>query len=602
MTDLYGLKHMLTKYLSLNALSLNKIVNLVIDFLKVKTNNRKIIQYLLLFFSLLAFVYSIYHSYKRVNMTYYTQEVTKASILPVFTDEQIVKQKLNYTSGGIGKIYLFANNIESCLGERLNLSLKQEGKTVISKDIIIEQNLTVIMDSIVINFESLNLKENTIITLELSMPEIKSGLALRSNDAFLGNDLELIVNDDVLDDKVLTIQVLPDKQHFPRWTYGAMALCFIIFLYSTPNIKYSTLALSLTIFAIVLTISVFCWEMRLGTFWGHYWPDGYTRIAYKIKDFFYGHLNFSELKTFLTNNNNGQSWFVPFMIALFSIIGLNFIHAFILLNILFTTSAIALFYYLSTKNKAFKTKRDKLILLIFLSINVLTFRAFASPLTDAGGLFFAALFSVSFALLIKKDSNTKYLIFFASLAIVLGCQTRIALFSMICVPPSMVVWSYIFKKERNVKQLIIILLPFIIGLTILVLCFSVMELWTSIKLARAFAAHPTFKVDHYFYKFSKQSLIAMQLFPILLIMNTKRLFKIECDALFVCLIFGFQAMLYTGHIVPWLRYWIPVSILANFYSVSILTNCNKRKWLVYILFFIIACCNLHYALKYPLHL
>jgi len=532
-------------------------------------------------------------------------EVGCGGLLPPLGGQERLQYTFNAPSNSLARLYLFAASTESLRdlrGEKLLVTLisPATGEAIFSEAFEIG-SCTTGKHALKLDFPSIQLNKGQAVLVKLSMPETEPGQGIQfwHGDTLLRLEDSLEFSGRRIAGQSLSLQFLPERLPAPFVTtiiaLALFALC-LVFVRPVTNLSWATF---FSLGAITFTLSIYAWESRLWGFWGEYWPDAYVGMARAFRLWLDGTISWETLNAFLSNHRNGQCWLVPFLIAGISKLGLDYQGSFFILNVAFMCGGILLLVFWAQKLEVFRKNLGSPLLIAGLCCQLVIIRSAGSLLTDAGGMFFTVLFVVTYARFLDKDEFSPGYAGLAGLAIALGCQTRIALLPLVCVPWAMAGWRFCFLSENRLKRALTAGIPGIIGLMLLAVSWQTLDLWQTVAVAWEVAAQEEFRQHFSLKGFALSSMLGLQIALLALPFGARLFLKKESHALLVILMAGFGAMLYLGRIIPWSRYWTPVAPLAVFYACMVMSERINSRWIYMTVIIITALLNLYYVFNSP---
>jgi hypothetical protein len=496
-------------------------------------------------------------------------------------------------SSVLGRIYLFANR------EQLRRSKKEEilielidaaSLEVIEKEMTRVSDVTFVLRDSLVFSPGWRLEPGKRYRLRISLPATPAdqGLSFLLSQApkdssdlcWIGGRLQRGLVPDHL--------ILGEKPAFPVW---AVALAgFLLVLAALTSRRNMLWYVLLVTAGAALVLSEYSWERALWVFWGEYWPDGYVFMARGIQEQWSGLSSAGDVLRFLEGQRSGCNFVIPILLAGLNSTGLSYIFSYTLLSLAFSIGTILLVTAWISRNWRLQ-ETQAAFLVVLVGLNVVVIRGFARPVTDAGGMFFTALFVTAFTATLRDNNGSRFAGVIAALAIWLGIHTRMALFPLLVVPVVFVVWMRVFPgSERKVFPWKRPLAIFSAAALLLGASLAGSGLLKSVAATAAFAALEEFRSRVSLGAYVKQSLIALQLALPLGLLRIRQFLVDVRLTIPLLTILGFQATLLIGRIIPWLRYWAPVAPLACGIACVLLFEGKQgvRKWEMAVMVIVIA--------------
>jgi hypothetical protein len=401
----------------------------------------------------------------------------------------------------------------------------------------------------------------------------------------------------------LAVQLLPSPMEHRLVNlaaFGALLALFILWVCSKSRLFIPLLFLATTGF--MLVVSARSMETRLWLWWGESWPDGYVQQALSLTRWLAGDISYAE--TGLTSYRNGQTWIVPFVLALLFKTGLQAASAFFFLNVSATFSALAL--VAAWLRKTATTSLPAAVFLVLAASTLPVLRSAAVLTTDAAAIFALALFTVTFVRLLSGPKSGLNSLAVA-LSIAIACQIRIAMLPLILVPVSaglyVLLLSIVDKELNRVSwtRAALIALPALVGMGIIFVTWKALGVLETFQQANAFAHMPEFVSQFHWSDYLRNT--AVSTYPLLavaavLLVRPKlpaiRRPTVEEMSLLAAAL-GFLALLAIGKIIPWYRYWAPVAFLCA--CLTALLSVNQPRWRILALVTLCFVLNGYWLLK-----
>jgi hypothetical protein len=419
------------------------------------------------------------------------------------------------------------------------------------------------------------------ILLKFSMPDARGGeLELiaqpRQPD---GRDSSLFIGGQELTDMDIGIQVREVNARRLWRLFLIGCILVVLSLAAMWNRRFLPLPVLLVGFPMALILAEICWQQRLDLYWNYFWPDGYVELAHQVRLWLNGDSAWNQLSGYLSSYRNGQSWLIPLCIALLSATGISYLLAFTLVNYLaYLVMALA---WLGLFRRAFpwaSPARLSLFLLVIL-FHYLHLLSGGTPMTDIGAAAFVALFFYSFYSLLSRSKQTAGSVVIPAIVIALACQTRIALLPLVLTPLGVAIAialtdKYLLPPDKGLssssRRYMLIAAPTFISAAILLIFYTLLNLFGTFQLARLVATSEVFQSG-----FSMNDFLGFTLNVCLagLVVTAIYWRKVIGNPLLLALwifTFGYLVMLYLGQIITWERYWIPVAGAATFCALGTL--------------------------------
>lgn len=395
-----------------------------------------------------------------------------------------------------------------------------------------------------------------------------------------GSDSSLAIDGEQLTSLDLGVQL---RELSSRRLWRLLLLGSILIATSIAILPGSALlpgVLVLTGFPMTLILAEFCWQFRLDQYWNYFWPDGYVELAHQIRLWLTGESGWSQMSGYLSSYRNGQSWLIPFFVALLSATGASYLLAFTLVNYL--AGLVMVLAWLGLFRRIFpfaSPVKQGLFVLVILFHYLHVFTA-GTPMTDVGASAFVALFFYSFYPLLCGTSGQRIRDFLVpGLILAMACQTRIALLPLMLTPLATAIMLLLVDGSilRNGAATVsgwrrysAIAAPAAVSALLLLTFYTALNLFGSIQLAREVATSDVFRSG-----FSSADFfdITMNVCLASLLATIFCWRKVVTSPLLVSLwifIIGYLAMLYFGQIITWERYWAPVAGASVFTALTAL--------------------------------
>lgn len=363
--------------------------------------------------------------------------------------------------------------------------------------------------------------------------------------------------------------------------FGALLALFILWSYSKSRLFIPLLFFAAT--GLMLVVSARSMEARLWLWWGEFWPDGYIQQALSLCRWLSGEISYAD--TGLTSYRNGQTWIVPFLLALLLKTGLQEATAFFLLNALSTFSALAL--VAAWLRKISTSPLPAAVFLILAASTIPVLRSAATLTTDAAAVLALALFIVTFARFVSAPENWKNSLAVA-LSIAFACQIRVAMLPLILVP--VIAGLYVLMLallDRNLNRrtwgrAALLSLPTVIGTGLILASWKALGVMETFQSAKNFARMPEFISAFRWSDYIRNTGVSIYpLFALAVFVWVRpalprlRRPTLEEMSLLAAMI-GFLALLAIGKIIPWYRYWAPIAFLCA--CLTALLSTGQPRW------------------------
>jgi hypothetical protein len=136
----------------------------------------------------------------------------------------------------------------------------------------------------------------------------------------------------------------------------------------------------------------------------------------------------------------------------------------------------------------------------------------------------------------------------------------------------MLLWHVFKERELAINKFLYLLSPVILGGLLIVVSFSVFDLWNTVALSKKVSASPEFRRYFSVKGFMFASFWGLQLVYIAFLLSLKNFWHNKYDVMFLSVFAGFGIMLFVGQIIPWIRYWAPVAPAATLWSQKIIAG------------------------------
>lgn len=468
-------------------------------------------------------------------------------------------------SSVLGRIYLFANReqLRHSKNEEILVELIDAASLeLIGKQMTTVGDVTFVLEDSLVLSPGWRVKPGKRYLLHLSLPAASNdrGLSLmlshspkeRGDLCWIGGRFQKGLVPDHL--------ILGEKPAFPLWVVALAGLLLpLTVLTSRRGMLWYVLLVTA---GAALVLSEYSWERAIWVFWGEYWPDGYVFMARGIQEQWSGLSTAGDVLRFLAGQRSGCNFVIPMLLAGLNGIGLPYIFSYTLLSFSFSIGTILLMTAWASTNWRLQESQAA-FLIVLIGLNVIVIRGFARPVTDAGGMFFTALFVTAFTATLRQDNGSRFAGVIAALAIWLGIHTRMALFPLLVVPVAFVVWRRaLLRSEWKILPWKRPLAIFAAAALLLGGSLVGSGLLKSVAATATFAALEEFRSQFSLGAYIRQSLIALQLALPLGLLRARQFLVDHRLTIPLLTILGFEAMLLIGRIIPWLRYWAPVAPLA----------------------------------------
>lgn len=438
-----------------------------------------------------------------------------------------------------------------------------------------------------LDFNDIQFERGKTYRLQISSNEVESWNGIEFS---LSKDLDpyngcIVYENQVHEDTGINSLFLAEKIQIPQTLLivgGVLLIALCLIAGNRPGTVYAVASIG-SFAAIVL--SIYYWEDRCWEYPFNFWPDGYARYAFEIKQWIVGEQSWDQTTAFLTNARNGQVFFVPLLVGAASALGLSLKLSFALVNLLFSLGTVALV------GAWLRERFEKNFLLISIGLlalvsNIGFIRVAAALQTDVASLFFVTLFGWSCRRYLFADrfKGKIYWSVVIALSLVCGLLTRIALAPLILVPICYCIYDHFIIESRSVKKTWLINIPVVAAIMLLSIVWCGMGLWETFIDAFEFSRMEAFRSEYSIQKFIN---ITIVVYPLLLLAVPLFIFKgLKDGNLIMCLgiIAGLLSLLYAGKIIPWVRYWAPaIGIYALFVIMTLDKWIKNDKWLAAIL-------------------
>jgi hypothetical protein len=301
---------------------------------------------------------------------------------------------------------------------------------------------------------------------------------------------------------------------------------------------------------------------------------------------------------------NGQTWLVPFVLALLLKTGLQAASAFFFLNVSATFSALAL--VAAWLRKTATTSLPAAVFLVLAASTLPVLRSAAVLTTDAAAIFALALFIVSFARLLSQPKSALNSLAVA-LSIAIACQIRVAMLPLIFVPVSAGLYGLLLSiidknlNRQSWTRAALVALPALVGTGIILVTWKALGVLETFQQANAFAHMPEFLSQFHWSDYLRNT--AVSVYPLLVVaalflarpkLPAMRRPTVEEMSLLAAAL-GFLALLAIGKIIPWYRYWAPVAFLSA--CLTALLSSNQPRWRILALVTLCFVLNGYWLLK-----
>jgi len=386
--------------------------------------------------------------------------------------------------------------------------------------------------------------------------------------------------DDVLQPSItLNHLILGPRPLFPLRFVLIGALLSWLCLARAPRAGYWPVLLVVTSLAALL--SEYVWERALWGFWGEYWPDGYISMAHQIFRSISGEATLREALDFVSRERNGCNVLTSLLIALLHGLGFRYISAYATLSLGFSAGTLAILA-IALRKWWHLTHTQSGLLILVAGLHMVVVRGFFRPQTDAGGMFFAALFVAAFTSSVRSHRRIPGSLWVAVLAVSLGILTRVALVPLLLVPVVFASWPWRRAGiETSDRGLLVKALSVTLGAGALVTAtFTGLRLWESVAFAGAFAARAEFRSLFSLEAFASSAALAGQIALPLGLVRPRKVLSDERLVIPLISMLGLQGLLLVGQVAPWVRYWAPVAPLASALGCALLFDEGplSRRW------------------------
>jgi hypothetical protein len=311
--------------------------------------------------------------------------------------------------------------------------------------------------------------------------------------------------------------------------------------------------------------------------------------------------------TGLTSYRNGQTWIVPFLLALLLTTGLQASTAFFLLSCASTFSALALVAAWLRKTAASPLPAAVFLILAASALPVL--RGTATLTTDSAAVLALAVFIVVFTRFVSAPENWKQSLA-VSLSIACACQIRVAMLPLILVPFTAgcyVLLLSVVDRSLNRQTWIHatrLVLPTMIATGIILALGKALGLMETFQTAKNFARMPVFLSAFTWSDFFRNT--GVSIYPLFALavfawarpaLPKLRRPTVEETSLLAAAI-GFLALLAIGKIIPWYRYWAPIAFLCA--CLTALLSAGQTRWRIQACVSLCFLFNGYWLLKNPL--
>lgn len=425
--------------------------------------------------------------------------------------------------------------------------------------------------------------------MEISLPETPAGEGLSLHFNSDRNPLNHVAfGDDIIAASNIEFIWLASPSPFP-WTLlcaGTASIALLIGIFHSDRLKL--VLISLVSSAMVLLVSLYFRDFRVNLSFGYYWPDEYITMSQSWYRFFSGLLNWDTFIQEISNWRNAQVILFPMMIGLVQWLGATPPIAYFSIVAASTTAGIVVFFTAFTQ-LGFKSKLAYASAAALIITNPMLIRSAASLQTDIGGILFALLSSY-LIIRIQTSHGRNQLIFagLAGLSIYCGTITRLALAPLLILPICLALWIHLSNPQRTPSTIFRNCLASIIAIALTLITWWSLELFQSIQLAKEFSQLPAFRSQFNWTRFSEVTAYSLQISVIPMIACFKTYRTDPRLAAIAGTILGLLCILAFGKIIPWYRYWAPISVLSIYFVLVYFSNFKKRSSLYLSLYTILS--------------
>jgi hypothetical protein len=414
-------------------------------------------------------------------------------------------------------------------------------------------------------------------TLRFSLPSTPEnrGLSFVQSPVGESGSSHLLIDDAVQPGVLLNHLLLGPRPSFPLGLVVIGALLSGLCLARAPTAGHWPILFVVTGLAALL--SEYVWEQALWGFWGEYWPDGYISMAHQIFRSLSGEGTLGEALDFVARERNGCNFLTSLLIALLHGLGLRYISAYATVSLGFSAATLAILATAARKWWALTPMQSSLLILVT-GLHLLVVRGFFRPQTDAGGMFFAAMFVAAFTSAVRSPRRTPGSLLAAVAAISLGILTRVALSPLLLVPVVFATWPWRrTESAARDRGLVMKAVSTTLGAaTLVAVTFTGLRLWESVAFAGRFAAREEFRALFSLEAFTRSAVLAGQLALPLGLFHLRKVLSDERLAIPLIGMLGLQGLLLIGQVVPWARYWAPVAPLSSAFACALLFDERPR--------------------------
>jgi hypothetical protein len=405
------------------------------------------------------------------------------------------------------------------------------------------------------------LKEGGRYVMQYSMPEMKPGTVWR---------LHCLITEDpgvwLKQGGKVQIGTEPEmlwlacSPHRPWWHLGASIVLASLWWWRGSRGTRVAGPMLITLASGCMVAAAYRWQTDLWQFWGCYWPDGYPALSKTLYHFFSGAISFRDALTYFQQFRCGQAFGVPLIMASFQCAGLTVKVSYLACNCVCFVVLIALYAGFLRMHGIREEKPVMLAWLMFFGSRCLVL-AVGEMDTDIAGLMATLLFAYLFLRGFAAEENARIAWYSAcGVAAMVASVIRPALMGLLPVSACLFLWSLFCEREKPLRERAAYLIPTIVGVSLLFLCWSDLGLWGSFNKQFENSRSP----EPLSWKcFLITTLKGMNYTLVVIALEwRRRLFKERSFAMVAGSLAGLVGLLVFVHPGPSLRYTAPPSMLG----------------------------------------
>ena len=409
--------------------------------------------------------------------------------------------------------------------------------------------------------------------LELSLPDAGPAQALRlhMSESLDGGTTNLRVGEQALDGQSLDFLSFSERPRFPTALVALGLALLALAIRRCPSShrdgetdRLSSASPLLVTLGLAAATSVFVWESAVWRFYGEYWPDGKVYLAQLLKAALDNPQSWSETWSLVSGHLHGATPLVPLLLAALHWLGLPLLYGYTLLSLLFGAGTLALVSRFLRQHSDLSPRQIALVVAMT-GCHFVVLRGVVRPQTDGAGVFFTLLF-VSALVDLTAASTTHARRYMAAVSLpvilVLGLLARIALLPLLLVPLAMAGWQALTSRGSTERPAMLApLLAAVAGCALLAGTYQGLDLWGSLAQLRSTADRPEFRTLTLSSWATHSAMVAQLALPLVLLC-WRRATSDHGPQVLLLTTAGFLAMLLVFQVIPWYRYWAPISPLV----------------------------------------